>query len=76
MTESDGLLKHVRALAARLESLHRRAVRVYTPIVEDVVRLGDRDASHIERTLDGLLGFCSYEPALVLCKKLCRHWRH
>lgn len=35
-----------------------------------------RDARHIEGTLDGLLDFCSYEPALRLYKKLCRYYFH
>lgn len=38
------------------------------------MRSRSRDTRHIEHTLDGLLGFCGYDPALLLYKKLCRHY--
>ena len=46
----------------------------YAPIVDAIVRNHVRDARHIERTLDGLLGFCFDPKALLLYKKLCRHY--
>ena len=48
-------------------------MREYTPVVENILHSRSRDTHHIEHTLDGLLGFCCSEPALVLYKKLCRH---
>lgn len=43
-------------------------------IVAHILRSRNRDANHIEHTLDGLLSFCGYEPALALYKKLSRHY--
>jgi hypothetical protein len=53
-----------------------RAVSQYTPIVETIIATSSRDVRHIEGTLDGLLDFCGYEPALRLYKKLCRYYFH
>ncbi|MEI6279430.1 MAG: hypothetical protein WCQ16_08620 [Verrucomicrobiae bacterium] len=61
-------------IAGSLHALNRQAVREYTPIVEGILRSHSRDADHIEHTLDGLVSFCGYAPALVLYKKLCRHF--
>lgn len=70
----DTLVDSISGIADSLQALNRQAVREYTPIVEDILRSRSRDASHIEHTLDGLLSFCGYAPALVLYKKLCRHF--
>jgi hypothetical protein len=70
------LLHSVQGVAAGLQALNRQAVREYTPVVEGILRSGSRDTRHIEHTLDGLLDFCGSPAALVLYKKLCRHyWR-
>lgn len=53
-----------------------RAVTQYTPIVETIITNKSRNVRHIEGTLDGLLDFCGYEPALRLYKKLCRYYFH
>ena len=70
----NALLQSIKGIAANLQSLHQRAVREYAPIVDRIVASHSRDTSHIEHTLDGLLGFCGDEPALGLFKKLCRHY--
>ena len=70
----DTLLESVSGIASSIQALNQQAVVAYTPIVEGILRSGSRDADHIEHTLDGLLGFCGYSPALVLFKKLCRHF--
>ena len=70
----DDLLQSITGLAASLQALDQQAVGQYTPIVEGIVRSRTRDTRHIEHTLDGLLGFCCYDPALLLYKKLCRHY--
>jgi hypothetical protein len=70
----QGLVHSIRGIAESLNALNRQAVREYEPIVESILRSRSRDTGHIEHTLDGLLGFCGYEPALVLFKKLCRHY--
>lgn len=71
---SDQELVHsIKGIAESLNALNRQAVREYEPIVESILRSRSRDTGHIEHTLDGLLSFCGYDPALVLFKKLCRH---
>lgn len=70
----DTLLESVSSIAGSLHELNRQAVREYTPIVEGILRSRSRDADQIEHTLDGLVSFCGYAPALVLYKKLCRHF--
>jgi hypothetical protein len=74
LSNYDSLFESVKGIVETLQALNRRAVREYTPIVDDILRSGSRDTRHIERTLDELLDFCAYEPALVLFKKLCRHY--
>ena len=74
MSEYASMLESIRGIAEGLQALNRQAVREYAPIVEGILLSGSRDANHIDRTLDGLLGFCGYEPALVLYKRLCRHY--
>lgn len=64
----------LRGLAEQLQALNRQAVIEYTPVVEAIIRSGDRDIRHIEHTLDGLLNFCGYDPALQLYRRLCRHY--
>jgi len=74
MSDYDTMFQSIREIAESLQSLNQQAVREYTPIVESILRSRSRDTSHIEHTLDGLLSFCGYEPALALFKKLCRHY--
>lgn len=61
-------------LAATIHTINQQAVREYTPLVEEILRSRSQDKSHIEHTLDGLLGFCGYEPALQLYRRLCRYY--
>ena len=61
-------------MAQSLSALARRAVAEYAPLVEAILRDQSRDARHIERTLDGLLDFGFDAEALLLYKKLCRHY--
>ena len=67
-------MNSIHQLAASIHELNMLAVQQYTPVVEDILYSCSRDAQHIEHTLDGLLSFCGYEPALSLYKKLCRHY--
>lgn len=73
-SDYDNMFASIRDLASGIHALNQRAVREYTPIVEDILRSHIPDTHHIEHTLDGLLDFCGYEPALHLYKKLCRHY--
>jgi hypothetical protein len=61
-------------LAASLVSLTQQAVAEYAPLVETIVSERSQDVQHIERLLDGLLDFCFEPAALLLYKKLCRHY--
>ena len=64
-------------ITASIHTINQRAVRDYTPLVEEILRSRSQDKKHIERTLDGLLDFCGYEPALQLYRRLCRYyWAH
>ncbi len=74
MSDYDSLYESIKGMAESLQSLNQQAVREYTPIVEGILRIHSREVQHIEHTLDGLLDFCGYEPALALFKKLCRHY--
>ena len=74
MSDYDSLYESIKGLVENLQSLNQQGVRQYTPIVEEILRSESRDIRRIEHTLDGLLDFCGYEPALVLYKKLCRHY--
>ena len=42
--------------------------------MDSIVRARSKDIRHIEHTLDGLLDFCFDPEALLLYKKLCRHY--
>ena len=68
------LFESICGIADQLQALHQQAVIEYTPVVQSIIRSGDRDIRHIERTLDGLLDFCGYNPALQLYRRLCRHY--
>lgn len=63
----------IRDIGDEIQSLHVLAVQTYTSIVDGILASGSRDISGIEHTLDGLLDFCGYAPALDLYKTLCRH---
>ena len=70
----DGLVARISEILAGFDDLHARAVDAYRPMVADILRTGCQDRQHIERTLDGLLGFCGHEAALALFKRLCRYY--
>jgi hypothetical protein len=64
----------IAALAESISGLARRAVTEYTPLVDAIVSGRSTDVRQIEHTLDGLLDFCFDPEALLLYKKLCRHY--
>jgi hypothetical protein len=74
MSDYDIFFQSIRGIAESIQSLNRQAVREYTPVVESILRSRSKDASRIEHALDGLLSFCGDESALVLFRKLCRHY--
>ena len=74
MSDYDELFEAVKELAAGLQALSRQAVEQLAPTVEGILRSRSRDVRHIEQTLDRLLDFCGYEPAVLLYRRLCRHY--
>lgn len=77
MSERDGyddLLQSLKEAAVGLKALSQEAAGQYAPIVEQIIRTQSQDVADIERTLDGLLGFCGYEPASQQYRKLCRYY--
>ena len=74
MSDYDSLLQSMSALAEEMRGLSALAVAQHTPVVGAIISTRCRDAQYIERTLDGLLDFCGYEPALHLYRRLCRYY--
>lgn len=72
--EYDNLLQSLKEAAVGLKTLSQRAANEYAPIVEHIMKTRSQDVADIERTLDGLLGFCGYDPALRQYRKLCRYY--
>jgi hypothetical protein len=70
----DRTTEAIVALARRVAALQQDAAQQYRPVVEEILRTGNHDAMHIERTLDGLLDFCGCEPVLAMYRQLCRHY--
>lgn len=70
----NSLPRTVASLIDAACALARRAVVEYTPIVESILSDRSQDIARIERTLDGLPDICFGPKALVLYKKLCRHY--
>jgi hypothetical protein len=69
-----GPVENVGDLIESISGLARWAVAEYAPVVDAIVRTQCKDTRHIEHTLDGLLDFCFGPEALLLYKKLCRHY--
>jgi hypothetical protein len=61
-------------ITGQIGQLHRRALDAYSPVVEQIIASGSRDARHIEETLDGLLDFAGHHSVLPLYRRLCRHY--
>jgi hypothetical protein len=76
MSSDCAAFETIIGLVREMRELERRAARKYRPVVEDILRTRSRDIAHIERTLDGLLDFCGFEPVLEMYKQLCRHYWH
>lgn len=74
MTEETEFRRRMAGMAEQIRELHIQALAEYSPVVEQIIRSGDRDASHIEWTLDGLLDFCGDASVLQLYRRLCRHY--
>lgn len=74
MSDCQQVTASITDLSRHINELNQRAVEQYQPVVKEILRTGCRATWHIEHTLDGLLDFCGYAPALQLYKQLCRHY--
>jgi len=74
MNDYDKLLRSVSAIAEQMRGLQAIVVAQYTPVVGTIIATRSRDVRQIEQTLDGLLDFCGHEQALLLYRRLCRHY--
>lgn len=71
----DELLSGIQGLAQNIQALNKQAVVQYTPLVNNLISSKSKNKKQIERTLDELLTFCGYEPAVKIFGKLCRYYR-
>jgi hypothetical protein len=74
MNDYDTLVKSVGVIAEQIQEMQAAAVAHYTPVVETIITTRSQDVRQIEHTLDGLLDFCGHEQALLLYRRLCRHY--
>lgn len=72
--EYAALLDSISKIAMLFVGLDAQAVSAYEPIVNDIIDSRSRDEMEIQRTLDGMLGFCGNQSVLQLYKKLCRYY--
>ena len=71
---ADPIPDGIAQLAAEIAAINQQAVREYAPLVEAILSTRSQDKRQIEQTLDGLLSFCGFAPALELYRRLCRHY--
>ncbi len=64
----------IKAIVGQFSNLANEALRVYKPIVNEIIEKKNRDENHIQRTLDYLLDFCFDEKLLTLYRRLCRYY--
>jgi hypothetical protein len=64
----------IKAIVSQFSSLASEALKVYTPIVNEIIEKQSQDENHIQRTLDYLLDFCFDDKMLNLYKRLCRYY--
>ena len=74
MSQYTDLPDSLLPLVEQLSALHDAALAQYTPLVESLIATDNRDVRQIEQVLDGLLGFCGQDAALLLYRRLCRHY--
>ena len=64
----------IKAIVGQFSNLANEALRVYKPIVNEIIEKQSQDENHIQRTLDYLLDFCFDEKLLTLYRRLCRYY--
>ena len=68
------MVQTIGKLAEAQQQLARQAEQLYSAEVDYILREKCHDPRHIERLLDGMLGFCFDDEMLCLFKKLCRYY--
>ncbi|MCJ7625821.1 MAG: hypothetical protein MUO76_20200 [Anaerolineaceae bacterium] len=68
------MVQTIGKLAEAQQQLVRQAEQLYSAEVDYILREKCHDLRHIERLLDGMLGFCFDDEMLRLYKKLCRYY--
>ncbi len=64
----------IKAIVNQFSNLANEALKVYTPVVNEIIEKESKDENHIQRTLDYLLDFCFDEKMLTLYRRLCRYY--
>ena len=72
--EYDAFYKSISEIAKSIIALGETAASAYEPIVNDLINSRSKDHMEIQRTFDGMLGFCGNPAMLLLYKKLCRYY--
>ena len=72
--EYDALFESISEIAKSIVALSETAATAYEPIVNELISSRCKDHMEIQRTLDGMLGFCGNAAILLLYKKLCRYY--
>lgn len=68
------LLAQLQTLTADLQALREQGIAALTPVVQELVRSGNRDVQRIEHTLDQLLDLACLPEGLALFNTLCSHY--
>ena len=68
------LFLEIKSIIDQFPNLASEALKVYTPIVNEIIEKQSHDENHIQRTLDYLLDFCFDDKMLNLYKRLCRYY--
>jgi hypothetical protein len=68
------MIKEIKKIIKAQQQLTKKALVLYTEIVEEIIKTQSTDQNHIEHTLDGILNFGADDDMLLLYKKLCRYY--
>lgn len=67
------LVDSISTIAKQMRGLQLRAVKAYTPIVNDLIKSNCQDTHKLEHTLDYLLDIASSGKGLALFQRLLEH---
>ena len=70
----DNFSKEISELGSRLSQINKDAFLVYSPIVEELIHSGRKEAQEIDHLLDRLIDFACDENCLILFKKVCLYY--